>query len=592
MNKRYTALFAALLVIFQAGLTACTRQQPAADNSSLSEKEKSAAGTEAPAEADAEPFDAEGMHFSAKSGFYKDAFSLTISAEDGAEIYYTTDGSDPTADSTQYTGPIEIKDRSSEPNVLSMHTDVTAGEEAAVPKDPVDKATVLKAVKIAADGTQSPVVVNTYFVGFEQKADYYRDMKVISVVTDEANLFDYDTGIYVAGKTYDDWKNSDEYDPATPEWDLPGNYTQKGKDWERPAAIQIFADAEPVVTQQVGIRIHGGATRSYSQKSLNVYARSEYGESKLNYDLFSGAVTSETDGSAITQYDRFMLRNGGNDAMFARFRDNLNQSLVADRAFLMQGMEPCIVFLNGEFWGTYDITESVDASTVKAHYGIPKKEVCIIKKEALDSGSEEDFAEWEAMRAWINETDLSDPDAYSQLCEQIDMQSFMDYVSAEVYINNANWGASNMAMWKATVTDAGNPFADGKWRFIMYDTDYSTGIYGEARPDDPSLTVLLEDDCFLSDLLRAALKNESFRESFRETFTEIAEDNFSDAKVSAMIGQLSDRYQDASVATFDRFWNGQFSAEQQFKMEVTKIRDFYQKRHDSIMEDLESQLTE
>jgi hypothetical protein len=60
------------------------------------------------------PLDAEGMHFSAKSGFYNNGFSLTITADDGADIYYTLDGSIPTADSTKYTSPIEIKDASAE----------------------------------------------------------------------------------------------------------------------------------------------------------------------------------------------------------------------------------------------------------------------------------------------------------------------------------------------------------------------------------------------------------------------------------------------------------------------------------------------
>jgi len=156
---------------------------------------------------EAVPFDAEGMHFSAKSGFYKQGFSLTISADDGADIYYTLDGSIPTADSTKYTAPIEIKDASAEENRLSAHKDIAQPIAAAddfVPKSAVDKATVVRAVAIGKNGRQSPVVSNTYFVGFDDKADYYKKYKVVSLMTDEENLFDYEKGIYVTGKTYDD----------------------------------------------------------------------------------------------------------------------------------------------------------------------------------------------------------------------------------------------------------------------------------------------------------------------------------------------------------------------------------------------------
>ena len=133
-------------------------------------------------------------------------------------------------------------------------------------------------------------------------------------------------------------------------------------------------------------------------------------------------MISEAAGTPVTEFDTVMLRNGGNDAMYTRFRDRLNQRLSAGRAFLTQGMAPCILFLNGEFWGQYELTEKMDAAFIKAHCGIPKKNVCIIKKEALDAGSEEIFAEWEQLRQWISETDFSDPAAYAQLCEAVDAE--------------------------------------------------------------------------------------------------------------------------------------------------------------------------
>ncbi|MBP0967508.1 MAG: CotH kinase family protein [Oscillospiraceae bacterium] len=529
--------------------------------------------------------------FSAEGGFYADAVSLTLTAESGTEIYYTLDGSAPTTQSLRYTEPIPLVNRTGEKNILSAHTEIAPEgsytQRVAAPDAPVDKAAVVRAIAVNEQGEQSLASAQTYFIGLDEK---YRNGTVVSLLTDESSLFDYDTGIYVLGKTYNEWKNSADYDAETPPWRTPANYTQKGKEWERPASVQIFADGKPVLTQDAGIRIHGGATRSYAQKSLNVYARRDYGASKLEYDLFGGKVTAEYSGEPVTVFDSFILRNGGNDAQYTRFRDKLNQSLVSGRHFLTQGMTPCTVFIDGEYWGQYEITEKLDAAFIRAHYGIPKKQVCIVKKEALDAGSEACFAQWEQLRAEIQKADLSDPDAYADICAQIDMQGFMEYISSEIYMNNANWGASNSAMWKAELPDPENPYADGKWRFIMFDTEYSTGIYGEAQPREDTFAKLLDSGCFLGALFSAALKNETFRQDFTRTFREIAEQDFDAARVDAEITALAEAYRQPAVDTYNRFWctgPGGRRAEQNFDAEVQKLRRFYEKRGAYILEYLE-----
>ena len=534
------------------------------------------------------PFEAEGMRFSVKSGFYDSPFDLEITASEGSEIYYTLDGSIPTTDSTRYVSPIPVTDRSEEENKLSAHRDIAqpvSDSDAFVPTKKVDKATVLRAVAVDKNGVQSPVVSCTYFVGFGEKADFYKNVKTVSMLTDESALFDSEKGIYALGKVYDDWKNGNEFDPETPEWFMPANYTQHGREWEREATMQFFEGGQLAHEQNVGIRIHGGATRSYPQKSFNVYARKEYGAGKLKYDLFSGNVKRKSDGSTVTEFDTFVLRNGGNDAQYTRFRDKLIQSLVSDRAFLTQGTEPCILFIDGEFWGHYELTEKLDDEFISTHYGVPSKEICIIKKEALEDGSEETFTEWEQLREWILATDFSERSAYEELCQRVDMQSFMDYVSTELYINNSDWRRGNTAYWKAETFDASNPYADGKWRFLLFDTEYSTGLYGEALPSDNNIETFISSECFITDLFNAAMENETFRTQFRGTFTDIAENNFDSEKVNAEIDKLSKEYREMTVATYDRFWHGWYggsAAESNYLDAVYDLKSFFDKRHDYI----------
>lgn len=528
------------------------------------------------------------------SGFYPDAFSLTLSADSGCKIFYTLDGSDPTSESTEYTSAINISDISASANVLSARTDIAPTSffsSVTAPKSAVDKAVVVKAAAMDEDGNLSDTVTATYFVGYQNKAAYYQNIKVISIVTDSDNLFDYEKGIYVLGKSYDDWKNGSEYDSSVPEYFQPANYTQKGAEWEREATMQIFENGSLSASQNVGIRIHGGATRSQPQKSFNVYARSKYGESKLDFDLFSGNVSSEYSGDTITEFDSFVLRNGGNDSQYTRFRDKLNQALVSDRDFLTQGMEPCIVFIDGEYWGQYEITEKLSDSFIKSHYGVSKKNVCIVKNEELDEGDEETFSEWEQMREWINSTDFSDGESYNALCEKIDMQSFIDYMSAEIYFNNWDWGDNNMAMWKSTQLDSSNPYADGKWRFVMFDTEYSTNLYGQTGATTNSFSQIMKSDCFLAELMGGAMKNDEFRKQFVLTFMDMANENFDSAKVSALISELSAAYHDTTIDTYNRFWcewPGGFMAESSLSKEVDSVKTFYNSRFTNITGSMKS----
>ena len=131
--------------------------------------------------------------FSAESGFYDEEFSLTLSSGPEYTIYYTTDGSDPrSSDSTFiYTSELLVFDNTNHANVYSAITDISLTGYIP-PEHKIDKGIIIRAVAKNADGTYGPVVTNSYFVG--KDASYYKDMRVISMVTDEDYLFDSDTG--------------------------------------------------------------------------------------------------------------------------------------------------------------------------------------------------------------------------------------------------------------------------------------------------------------------------------------------------------------------------------------------------------------
>ena len=523
--------------------------------------------------------------FSQPSGFYDEPFELTILSEKGLSVYFTLDGSTPDETDRLYTEPLTIVDVSQEPNVLSARTDIwpsgIRGDDTA-PMMPVDKATVIQAVAVDGKGNRSDVSTAVYFIGFQDRQFFYEECTVISLIIEPDDLFDDARGIYVLGNTFQQWRDSDDYDPSLNEWLIPGNYQNHGKEWERPAYLQIFVQGREAASAGVGIRIHGATSRRLPQKSFNVYTRKEYGTRIISYDLYNGTNYSEATDEPITEYDSFILRNCGGDRI-ARIRDQLIQKLVRGRNFITQAIMPCIVFINGEFWGHYDITEKLTDDFIHDHYGVSKKNVILIKNEEIEEGTDEDAVALAALREWIRETDFSEEEAYKRLSGLIDLEGLAEYMSTEFYISNWDFGDNNVALWKARDTEPDNEWADGKWRFILFDTEYSTGIYGEATAEMNAIEMLRGKDCIIRDFFFSAMENPNFRNRFMEIYEDVINDDFAFGRVNDIIDDLDGSYRELILATNDRFWpdwSGETDEDDALDCEIQDIREFFAERQE------------
>lgn len=531
--------------------------------------------------------------FSAESGFYNDAFSLKISADQNTVIHYTLDGTDPTDKSPVYKGELQINDVSGSKNIYSaISTTVLPGYFCTPAVSKVPKAVIVRAAAFDQQGNSSSVVSKSYFVGYQNKSDYYGKVPVISLVTDPSNLFDYNDGIYVTGAKYDEWLAAGGDPTKTPDQEKPANYQEK---WEKISSMTYFnPDGTQAFAQDVGIRIHGGASRCVMQKSFNIYARKEYGSGSIKYDLFKD-LNAESDGAAINKFNSLMLRNGGNDCAFTKIRDPFIQELVADRNMGTQASQPCILFIDGEYWGVYNMREKFSDDYIKSHYDVKKDDVIVIKNNELDEGNKDDIQYYYDLINYAVANDLSDDAKYEKITEMMDIQSFIDYFCSEIYIANHDWVSNNFSLWRSRNIDESNPYADGKWRWLMFDTEYSSGMYQKyltAYDRDSFKFVMSERGSnSIAKLFKSLMKNNDFKKQFVISFMDIANNNFDSQKTSALLSSYSDEYRSMMIDYFLRYSSKTTTAAGEFfDNQVSLINNFFNKRYDYITAQMKTAL--
>ena len=165
----------------------------------------------------------------------------------------------------------------------------------------------------------------------------------------------------------------------------------------------------------------------------------------------------------------------------------------------------------------------------------------------------------------------------------MDVQSLMDYVAVETYINNADWAkgyANNWQAWRARIVNPELPKADGKWRFILYDTEYSSGLYGQMETQyDYDLLNYMDagdTDFNLPDIVRNLCSNPAFLQAFYDNYIRIMESCFDPVLVCEMIDTYADTYGTATKDTLNRF--GLDWAANNYDGEVSELKEFFQLR--------------
>tara|TARA_B100000902_G_scaffold13304_1_gene16191 strand:+ start:5311 stop:6546 length:1236 start_codon:yes stop_codon:yes gene_type:complete len=281
------------------------------------------------------------------------------------------------------------------------------------------------------------ICLSVLFITCKKESIFLSDkgtLPIIKITLEEKYLWSPDSGIYLLDDCFEKW--------------------------EFPAIIEYSENEKTIFNDSIGLRIKGEASRGKSMKSFGVYWREKYGKKKLEYQVFPNTITSD--------FKRLFLRNSGNDFGKTHIKDASISMIYKDYANVeFQEYKPCVLYLNNEYWGIYNIREMMTPHHFDYHFNVNNNEVDLLERSELvpeiDNGSNE---QWLDIINFIQNNDLSDNDNYNILYDMIDIDSYIDYIIIQTYICNTDWPINNVKWWRErTSVDY------TKWRWIVFDTD-------------------------------------------------------------------------------------------------------------------------
>lgn len=513
------------------------------------------------------------ISFSENGTFFDTNITVQLTAADkDAVIYYTTDGSNPDESSERYTDAISVKSRSK----------VTS--------------TTIKAIAVS-DGERSEVVTKSYVTGADVFDRFDDDTYVFVLSADPYDLYDYEHGIAVEGKIRDEWLEN-EYDGRSEVKPTdPANWNQDGMDGERPMYVEVFdSKGNLLLSQAAGARVAGAYSRAVSQKSWKLIARSMYSIDKgmFKYTFFDDAT--DANGALLTKYDRIVLRNGANDREFAGVRDELSMTLAKQSGYLdAQSTAPAAVFLNGEYYGYAWLHQNYCKGYLESKYGGNKDNFQIAGKAEGDIDEENSVGAADAYNKVLEfaEGGLTDDKRFAQLCEMIDIDSYMHYLAMQIYIDNRDWPGNNYKVWRYVPTEGeevdleANPYLDGKWRYLFFDAEFAWGLYSDGFRNATLFRILNgTHPSGGSVLLSALMERQDMREKLANNLCDLMGGAFSTENALKNLERLIDISDKEQFCALDNRITSEWANRDTFANSRNEIRDFATNRPKIVLRDL------
>lgn len=457
--------------------------------------------------------------FSLDGGWYDQPVTLMLEAE-GHTIYYTLNGATPRPGGAVYRGPLTL-----------------------------NSTTVVRAIACTG-GRCTSEQSHTYFIGEPRSA-----FPTLSVSVSPDALFNPEYGLYREG-----WMASRD------SWKRPGaNFWSKK---ELLAYAEIYdPGGESVFRANTGFRLFGGMSRLFPQKSFSLVARGHYGKKRIDYPVF-GAGRPE-------KFKSLVFRNAGSDFGKSHFRDALMISLVAPWGLETQDHQPAHVYLNGQYWGLYNIREKINRFFIEGLTGEDRDSIDLLEHDAHPKKGS--AAHYKRMLEYIRTHDLAVDSHFAAVARMMDTDNFLHYQIAQIYFDNQDAGG-NIRFWRPRRPD-------GRWRWILYDVDQGFGLHSTLAYTHNTLAFHLEPNGpswpnppWSTFLLRHLLRNEAFRQRFILRFFEVLYTDLEPERVAARVAEFADLYRPEIPRHFERWKLNARTWEDQVRV----MTDFARKRPDHL----------
>jgi len=280
----------------------------------------------------------------------------------------------------------------------------------------------------------------------------------------------------------------------------------------------------------------------------------------MKFEFIPGNMRADGKGP-IEKYKTINLRNGGNDCEFGKIRDILLQDLIQNDYFETQQSEFAIVFVDGEYWGVYNIYEDYNDHYISNNYDIDNKNVVVIKGGNVESGDEEkDKQLFRDTVNYLKTTDMSIQKNYEEAERQWDMEGYALYSAFYAYIDVQDgwYVGANYGLWRVREPDPSVPKADGKWRMMTFDTEFSTGLYSDGTnyQNDIIKQVLNETSSVATKLggsiTYSLVKNKGFKNKYINALCDMKNIYFELERVNKAIDEKANMYYPLVVDNIQR----------------------------------------
>lgn len=292
-----------------------------------------------------------------------------------------------------------------------------------------------------------------------------------------------------------------------------GVYYTPHEEIEIPAAVMLYGEDGSLRTD-CGVKLHGATSKFVQEKkSLKLSFRDRYG----------GALHSDLFGNGVTEFDSVLLRTAQEGDSSSYMRDALMHEVAKEcfPALPAQDHRYVVLYINGRYWGLYNLREAHSAEHYANHYGtLPETVKQWQGKWPADSMAEEIY------RFAITH-DLSKQENYEFVAGHVNIDSVVAWLILQDYSGNIDFNSPNMRFYWSE--------EDQQLRYGLSDLDL--GLFTEGNL--PSLTTR---GYYAYNRLAGALwKNADFRKAFCLQLND------------ALHGPLSD---EAMLERIDRFADG------------------------------------